>query len=72
MKYEIHFNALNINGVVVGSGVFCITTSCKLDIDGKNLSFKRMCLEYARLTGIKCSDVSITDLDVRLVGTARR
>ena len=71
MKYEIHFNALNINGVVVGSGAFCITTSCELDIDGKNLSFKRMCLEYARLTGIKCSDVSITDLDVRPVGIAR-
>lgn len=72
MKYEIHFNALNINGVVVGTGAFCITSSCKLDIDGRVLSFKRMCLEYARLTGIKCSDVNIIDLDERPVGTARR
>lgn len=72
MKYEIHFDALNANGAVVGTGAFCITTSYKLDTDGKEPAFKRMCVEYARLTGIKCSDVRITDMDVRPVGTARR
>lgn len=72
MKYEVHFDALNINGATVGTGAFCITSSDKLDIDGKEPAFKRMCVEYARLTGIRCSDVRITDLDVRLVGTERR
>ncbi len=72
MKYEIWFNALNIHGVIVGQGAFCITTTAPLDITGKNLSFKRMCVEYARLVGIRCSDVEITDLDKRLVGTKGR
>lgn len=72
MKYEISFNALNTAGDVVGSATFCITTSQPLDLKHKALGFQRMCVEYARLIGISCSFAEITDVDERLVGTARR
>ena len=71
MKYEISFNALNTDGDVVGSATFCITTSTKLDLEHKPRAFRRMCVEYARLIGISCSYAEITDIDERMVGTAR-
>lgn len=54
MTYEVQFNALNIRGDVVGSGSFSITTTNPLDL-AKDMTFERFCVEYARLTGIKCS-----------------
>lgn len=72
MKYEISFNALNSAGDVVGSATFCITTSRKMDLKHKDLGFKRLCVEYARLIGISCSFAEITDVDERLVGTGRK
>ena len=72
MKYEISFNALNIQGTIVGTATFCITTSLPLDIKHKAMAFQRMCVEYARLIGISCSFAEITDVDERLVGTAKR
>lgn len=71
MKYEISFKALNTKGEVVGTGTFCITSSERLDVTGRDLCLKRLCVEYARLTGIKCSLAEITDLDERLVGTRK-
>lgn len=71
MKYEISFNALTTYGRVVGSATFCITTSQPLQIDKKYACFQRMCVEYARLIGISCSFAEITDVDERLVGTAK-
>lgn len=61
MTYEIKFNALNINGDVVGSGCFNITTPIPLDLS-KYLSLERFCVEYAKLTGIKCSFAQCTIL----------
>ena len=54
MTYEVKFNALNINGGVQGSGSFSITTPIPLDLS-KQMCVERFCVEYARLTGIKCS-----------------
>lgn len=59
MTYEIKFNALTARGDVVGSGSFNITTLVPLDLS-KQMSVERLCVEYARLTGIKCSFVQIT------------
>lgn len=61
MKYEINFTALTINGDVVGSGSFTITTPQPLDL-AKTGSVERFCVEYARLTGIKCSFAQVTIL----------
>ena len=72
MKYEISFKALTMKGEVVGTRTFCITSSERLDIEGKTACLLRLCVEYARLTGIKCSLAEITDIDERLVGTERR
>lgn len=69
MKYEITFKALNIKGEVMGTRTFCITSSEHLDIKNKTACLLRLCVEYARLTGIKCSLAEITDIDERLVGT---
>ena len=69
MKYEITFKALTTKGEVVGTRTFCITSSERLDVEGKAASLLRLCVEYARLTGLKCSLAEITDLDERLVGT---
>ncbi len=71
MKYEISFIAMNAKGEVVGTRTFCITSSERLDTKGKTASLLRLCVEYARLTGIKCSLAEITDIDERLVGTGR-
>lgn len=71
MKYEITFNALNTKGEVMGARTFCITSSERLDIEGKTACLLRLCVEYARLTGIRCSLAEITDIDERLVGTKR-
>lgn len=54
MTYEIKFTALNTRGDTVGSGSFSITTPQPLDLT-KCGSVERFCVEYARLTGIKCS-----------------
>ena len=54
MIYEIKFTALNTRGDTVGSGHFSITTPQPLDLT-KCGSIERFCVEYARLTGIKCS-----------------
>lgn len=63
MKYEIQFNALNTKGDVVGSGSFTITTSQRLDLSTKPMSLDRLCVEYARLTGVKCSFSEITYIE---------
>ena len=62
MKYRISFNALNINGEFVGTRIFSIETIRPLDVERKNLSFERMCVEYARLTGLKCSYAFIINI----------
>lgn len=62
MTYKISFNALNINGEFVGTRIFRIESTRPLDVDGKNLSFERMCVEYARLTGLKCSHAFVIDV----------
>ena len=59
MEYTISFNALNTKGDVVGSGSFSITTPQPLDLT-KAGSLERFCVEYARLTGIKCSFAQVT------------
>lgn len=71
MKYEISFLALNSKGEVVGTRTFCITSSDRLDLPAKNTCLLRLCVEYARLTGIKCSFAELLDIDERLVGSER-
>ena len=55
MTYKIAFNALTTNGDCVGTRNFTIETTRPLDVEGKKMSIERMCVEYARLTGLKCS-----------------
>lgn len=71
MKYEITFIAMTTKGDVVGTRTFCITSSERLDIKGKTASLLRLCVEYARLTGIKCSFAEIIDIDERVAGARR-
>ena len=62
MTYKISFNALNINGEFVGTRIFRIETPFHtLDLE-KNMSLERMCVEYARLTGLKCSHAFIINV----------
>lgn len=61
MTYKISFNALNINGEFVGTRIFRIDTTRPLDLE-KDMSIERFCVEYARLTGIKCSHAFIIDI----------
>lgn len=61
MEYTINFNALTTRGDMVGSGSFTITTPQPLDLT-KQMSVERLCVEYARLTGIKCSFAQVTIL----------
>ena len=60
MTYDITFNALTTRGEVVGNLSFSITTPVPLNLD-KGMSVERFCVEYARLTGVKCSFANITD-----------
>ena len=62
MTYEIVFDALTINGDCVGTRNFTVETIRPLDLNGKTPCFERMCVEYARLTGLKCSFVHIVDV----------
>jgi hypothetical protein len=62
MKYKIVFNALTTNSECVGTRTFTIETTRELDVDGKKMSLERMCVEYARLTGLKCSFAFIIDV----------
>ena len=63
MIYKIFFKALNSNGEWVGARHFTIETDSHLDMgEKKKLSLERMCVEYARLTGLKCSFASIVDI----------
>ena len=62
MTYDITFNALTTRGEVVGNLSFSITTSVPLNLD-KGMSAERFCVEYARLTGVKCSFANITKID---------
>ena len=58
MTYEIEFTALSARGNKMGTGSFTVTTATPLDLS-KHLSVERLCVEYARLTGIKCSFAQI-------------
>ena len=62
MTYKIGFNAMTINGGYVGTRHFTIETTRELDVDGKEMSLERMCVEYARLTGLKCSFACVFEL----------
>lgn len=62
MTYEIVFNALTTNGDCVGTRNFTVETIRPLDLNGKIPCFKRMCVEYARLTGLKCSFAQILNV----------
>ena len=63
MTYKIFFKALNINGEFVGARNFTIETDSPFDFrEKKKLSLERMCVEYARLTGLKCSFALIVDI----------
>ena len=62
MTYKIVFNALTTNGDCVGTRTFTVETTRPLDVDGKKMCFERMCVEYARLTGLKCSFVHINEI----------
>ena len=62
MTYEITFNALTINGNCTGTRTFAIETTHPLDVDVKKMCLERMCVEYARLTGLKCSFAFIIDI----------
>lgn len=62
MTYKIVFNALTTNGDCVGTRTFTIETTRELDVEGKHPSLERMCVEYARLTGLKCSFAFIIDV----------
>lgn len=61
MTYKFSFNALNSKGEFVGSRRFTIETTHPLDLE-KDMSLERMCVEYARLTGLKCSFAFIIDI----------
>ena len=65
MEYTISFVALKTTGEVVGTRSFTITTDQPLD-QTKRMSLERFCVEYARLTGLKCSFVDITSVVVGL------
>ena len=60
MTYKISFNAVTISDGYVGTRHFTIDTTHPLDIH--KMSFGRMCVEYARLTGLKCSYVQILEV----------
>ncbi len=59
MEYKISFNALTTSGEVVGTATFNLNTEKPLQIHKKEACFRRMCVEYARLIGISCSDADI-------------
>ena len=62
MTYEIVFNALTTNGDCVGTRKFTVETIRPLNLNGKIPSFERMCVEYARLTDLKCSFAHIIEV----------
>ena len=62
MIYEISFNAMTTSGERVGTRKFTIETVHPLNVDKKSMCFGRMCVEYARLTGLKCSYVHINEI----------
>lgn len=63
MTYRFVFNALDIHGECVGTRIFHLETTREMDVDKKKLSVERMCVEYARLTGLKCSFAFIIDIN---------
>lgn len=65
--YDITFKALTAPGEEVGLATLRITTCRQLDLQRKHLSFKRMCLEYARCIGYRCSDVEIISVEEKLL-----
>jgi hypothetical protein len=62
MTYRISFSALTTSGEYVGTRHFTLETSYPLNVDGKYLCLERMCVEYARLTGLKCSFAQIYEV----------
>ena len=62
MMYIITFEAHTATGEVVAVMTFEIVTNPLLDLTGKKLAFERMCVEYARLTGVKCSFAKIIEV----------
>ena len=62
MTYTITFEAHTSTGEVVAVRTFGVGTDYPLDLTGKKLTFDRMCVEYARLTGVKCSFAKIIEV----------
>jgi hypothetical protein len=55
MLYTITFEAHTASGDVAAVRTFSIGTDHPLEMTKKKMGFERMCVEYARLTGVKCS-----------------
>ena len=62
MTYTITFEAHTANGDISGVRTFSIETDHPLELEKKTMAFERMCVEYARLTGIKCSFANIINV----------
>lgn len=63
MKYTIKFEAHTASGEMAAVRTLGIDTDHPLDMTSKKkLTFERMCVEYARLTGVKCSFARIMDI----------
>ena len=69
MEYTIRFAALKTTGEVVDTRSFHITTDYPLNLDDrkKAMCFDRFLIEYARLTGLKCSDAKIIEINGKVV-----
>ena len=65
MEYTINFAALKTTGEVVDTRTFHITTDHPLNLTDKKkaMSLDRFLVEYARLTGLKCSDAKIIQIN---------
>lgn len=65
MEYTISFAALKTTGEVVDTRTFHITTDYPLDLTNKKkvMCLDRFLVEYARLTGLKCSDAKIIEIN---------
>lgn len=62
MTYTIIFKALVSSGEVAAVKTFSIETESPFDMVKKRMAFERMCVEYARLTGVKCSFAKILNV----------
>ena len=62
-KYDVCFTVTPPKTPMIAKG-FLLCSPHPLDLENKGLSFHRLCVEYARLTGTPCSEPALNIISV--------